>query len=195
MGRSRDVKKRALILVAAFRVFGRQGFSSATIKTIARASRVAPGSIYTYFRDKRQLFSAAVDEGWRLLLSELALLVRSEDPLDRRLDRLLDLSFQRLRESLPLVRGMLFEASRHRAFGRNLDRFGDIVVDILEEGRTRGVVRMETADWKQLVRVIMNGVLFSAAVAPEGATDEVLGAIRTSIRSLLLSRTSQGRKT
>jgi len=192
MGRSRDDKKRAGILVSAFRVFGRQGFASATIKTIARASGVAPGSVYTYFRDKRQLFNAAVDEGWRLLLSELAEVLTTDRPLAERLDLLLDLSFQSLRESLPLLRGMLFEASRLPAFRRNLDRFRDLVVGILDEGRKEGLFQTPTLGWKHLVRVVVNGVLFSAAVAPEGSTGEELEALKASIRSQLHSRMREG---
>jgi AcrR family transcriptional regulator len=192
MARAQDKRKRAGIVVSAFRTFGRHGFRSATMKSIARASGVAPGSIYTYFRGKRELFKAAVDEGWRHLLSELAELRDAGGPLAERLERSIDLSFQRLRESLPLLRGMLFEASRLKAFHQNLDRFCDGTIALVDQARKEGVVRIETPEWKTLIRVLISGVLFSASIAPETATEQVLRSLKASIRSLLGAHMDRG---
>jgi AcrR family transcriptional regulator len=48
-------ERRQQILTAAARVFADKGFDRATVRDIARAAWVAEGSIYNYFRDKREL--------------------------------------------------------------------------------------------------------------------------------------------
>jgi TetR/AcrR family fatty acid metabolism transcriptional regulator len=43
------------ILTAAIRVFAQKGYAAATIHDVARAARVAEGTIYNYFRSKEDL--------------------------------------------------------------------------------------------------------------------------------------------
>ncbi len=186
MARAQDSRKRSGIVESAFRAFGERGFRSTTMKTIARASGVAPGSIYTYFRDKRELFRAAAGEGWRVLLSELREALQTDRPLAERLDLLVELAFRKLKDSLPLLRGMLFEASRMQEFHRNLDRFCAVVVSLLEEGRRQGLLDVDDEGaWKGLVRVLVSGVMFTVAIAPEDATDREIRALKSSITALL----------
>jgi TetR/AcrR family fatty acid metabolism transcriptional regulator len=47
--------RRRQILTAAIRVFAQKGYAAATIDDIARAARVAEGTIYNYFRSKEDL--------------------------------------------------------------------------------------------------------------------------------------------
>ncbi len=54
--------RRRQILQAAVAIFGERGFQRATIKEIAGRAGVAPGTIYLYFKNKRQLLVAIVDE-------------------------------------------------------------------------------------------------------------------------------------
>ncbi|MGH2373508.1 MAG: TetR/AcrR family transcriptional regulator [bacterium] len=48
-------ERRRQILEAAVRVFARKGYATATIEDVARAARVAEGTIYNYFRSKEDL--------------------------------------------------------------------------------------------------------------------------------------------
>lgn len=58
MPRQFDDRKREDILRAALDVFGRKGFGAATVKDIAEPTGIAPGTVYTYFQDKVDLFSS-----------------------------------------------------------------------------------------------------------------------------------------
>lgn len=64
MGRGRRPKgegdPRDDILRAALRAFGRRGFDSSSIRTIARSARVNPALVYHYFRSKEALFREGV---------------------------------------------------------------------------------------------------------------------------------------
>jgi TetR/AcrR family fatty acid metabolism transcriptional regulator len=48
-------ERRRQILTAAVQVFARKGYATATIRDVARAARVAEGTIYNYFRNKEDL--------------------------------------------------------------------------------------------------------------------------------------------
>ena len=51
------------ILDAARRIFGKKGFSAATVDDIAGAANVAKGTIYLYFKSKRDIYFAALKQG------------------------------------------------------------------------------------------------------------------------------------
>ena len=58
----RSKKTRARIMQAAYKLFGREGFYGTNAKKIAAAAKVAIGSFYTYFEDKKSLFLELVHE-------------------------------------------------------------------------------------------------------------------------------------
>jgi len=59
--RERLARKRE-ILAAAERVFAQKGFHSATVDEIANQAELAKGTIYLYFKNKRDIFYTLVDE-------------------------------------------------------------------------------------------------------------------------------------
>ena len=65
MARPKDESMRQGILEAAFHMFGERGFGATTVKDLARSLNISPGSIYTYFAGKEDLFRCTVEEGWQ----------------------------------------------------------------------------------------------------------------------------------
>lgn len=61
---------RAAILDAAEGLFARQGFQSATIKTLARAAGVNTALLYYYFGDKQALYHAVLERAFGGLIAE-----------------------------------------------------------------------------------------------------------------------------
>ncbi len=57
--------RRDILLDAAARVFNSHGFASATIRDIATAAGMLPGSVYYHFESKEELFVAVHEEGIR----------------------------------------------------------------------------------------------------------------------------------
>jgi AcrR family transcriptional regulator len=51
--------RRAELLESARRVFGQSGFEKATMDAIARQADVAKGTVYLYYRSKRDIYDAA----------------------------------------------------------------------------------------------------------------------------------------
>jgi TetR/AcrR family transcriptional regulator, fatty acid metabolism regulator protein len=55
--------RTSALLDAARRVFGKSGFEAATIDEIAREAGVAKGTVYLYYRSKRSIYWAALQQG------------------------------------------------------------------------------------------------------------------------------------
>ncbi|WP_026402649.1 TetR/AcrR family transcriptional regulator [Actinomadura rifamycini] len=80
---NRELTRNA-VLNAAARLFADQGFTAATIDDVARAARVAKGSVYYHFTDKAHLFEAVFrDRQERLVRDVTAAAVRHPDPWPR----------------------------------------------------------------------------------------------------------------
>jgi TetR/AcrR family fatty acid metabolism transcriptional regulator len=62
MARPRTPDKRSRILEAAVRVFARKGYFGARVSDIAKAARVADGTIYLYFKNKEDILVSLFDE-------------------------------------------------------------------------------------------------------------------------------------
>jgi len=189
--------KRKEIIKAAFRVFGELGYQSTTIKNIAEAAGMAPGSIYNYFTDKEDLFKCTVQEGWADFLSEFEGLVKPDSPLEERLDELIERGFQKLKECLPLLRGMLFESSRLLGFHEDMALFCSYVERLIDEGRKQDLLDIpeDGGKWRKLVKVTVNGVLFSVALTPPDGTDREIAEIKNSLKRFITSKLLQGETT
>jgi AcrR family transcriptional regulator len=77
--------RRAQILEAARRIFARHGLEGATVDHIARAARVAKGTIYLYFRSKDEILKHAVHEDLDALGRETIPGVAGPGPIEDRL--------------------------------------------------------------------------------------------------------------
>jgi AcrR family transcriptional regulator len=190
MGRPASAGKKANILASAFRVFGERGFPRTTMKMIAQQAGIAPGSIYIYFRDKEALFKATVEQGWEQFLSELAREAVSDRPFRERLATVIDLGFGKLKEGLPLLQGMLFEASRRRLLHNKLDSLCRTLETLFTEAQpARGFGHGEDGQrWKTMIRVTVIGIMFSAALAAPERTDAELASLKSTVRRILEER-------
>ena len=66
--------RRKEILEAAQKVFAKEGFHQATIDEIAQEAELAKGTIYLYFKNKKELFYSLVEEKTEYLMN----LIRKE---------------------------------------------------------------------------------------------------------------------
>ena len=194
MARRSDGAKRAILVEKALEAFGDRGFRGTTIKRIAARAGVAPGSVYTYFKDKDALFRSSLDEGWDGFLASLDELAVSEGPFARTIDRLLDAGFAELARRLPLVRGLAFEAGRSAVLRGKIDELCRRVERIFAAARSQGALRpaVDPAAWRAMLRVTVSGILFSAAVAPPARVAAELRSLKTAVRGMVAARIGEG---
>lgn len=72
------------ILEAARRVFAKKGFSQATVEDIAEAAEVAKGTVYLYFRSKREIYLAALRQGILALKEETRKNLEAAQPVEEK---------------------------------------------------------------------------------------------------------------
>lgn len=63
--------RRGEIIEAAIGLFGRKGFSATRTEEIARAAKIAKGTVYLYFENKEAIYTAAVTHALRALHDEI----------------------------------------------------------------------------------------------------------------------------
>jgi AcrR family transcriptional regulator len=194
MARRSDSAKRAILVEKALEVFAERGYRGTTIKRIAGRAGIAPGSVYTYFRDKDDLFRSTLDEGWDDFLASLDELAVARGPFVRTIGRLLDAGFAELARRLPLVRGLAFEASRSDLLRGKIDELCLSVARIFAAARSQGALRpvAHPSAWRAMLRVTVSGILFSAAVAPPARAAAELRGLKAAIRAMVAARLGEG---
>ncbi len=108
----RDMPRKQAIMAAAAKVFARKGFRGATTAEIAREAGVAEGTIFRYFKTKKELFvglgSSLVVESLKDTMSEMA--AKSDE---ESLKSLIYNRLEMIRPNLDLVKVMFYEAQFH----------------------------------------------------------------------------------
>ena len=196
MARSRDEGMERRIIGAAMEVFGEQGFQATTLKDIAAGAGISTGSIYTYFKDKEALFQTAVLFGWDSFNADLAALAESGADREARLSFLLDRGFSSLAQALPLLRGMLFDASKQRLVEPQLERVIASIDRLLSPDRSEvsdDAIPLERSPRQALIRILVTGILFSAALGESKGAGERLDNLRFAVLAFLrLNRNLDG---
>ena len=75
------VRARQVILNAALRLYGREGYAAVTMRALAEEIGCSAAGIYTHFLDKNEIFSSLQQEGLRLI-AETITAETSNDPLE-----------------------------------------------------------------------------------------------------------------
>lgn len=74
-------QRRKMILAAAATVFAQKGYQRATVKEIAEQAGISAGTIYLYFKDKRELLLRIAEALVRAMTQDLLIQVpRDNDP-------------------------------------------------------------------------------------------------------------------
>ncbi len=126
------VEKRRAIVLAANRVFGRDGYMRATVDAIAREAGVSKKTIYNHFDGKESLFLTAALESTRELSEAITALA------DRHLRKILDLEAELVEFGVDRVRAVFTAGDEHAAIGRTIRaEVAHIPRDVLDAGPRR----------------------------------------------------------
>ncbi|MGQ3673718.1 TetR/AcrR family transcriptional regulator [Xanthobacter sp. TB0136] len=133
-GAGQDPEKRRQILAGARQMFLERGFDAASMGDIARAAGVSKGTLYVYFQDKEDLFSALVSNECGVTAELLFVLDSNEPDIAKVLTRL----------GTSFIEAMV--RPEHIATLRTViaigSRFPDIGVRFFEAGPCVGVRRL-----------------------------------------------------
>jgi len=187
MPRQLDDQKRDRILAAALEVFGTKGFSVATVKDVADLADVAPGTVYTYFSDKSDLFASVAQSNWDAFHAQMSrILGGPESPQEKALALVND-GMDRLASLHPLLRGMYSESLRHNVLAKNVNRVSSLLADNLIGALP------ESDPWRSISRdvllegfhILIVGMLFDVAMTPPDALDVKIESMKALLADIV----------
>lgn len=92
------VKTRERFIEVARQLFARKGVENTTMNDIASASEKGRRTIYTYFKSKRDIYNAVVEQETDIALSKLRMIVAKPIPADEKLTEYVDVHFETMKE-------------------------------------------------------------------------------------------------
>lgn len=187
--RRRKAARRSEILAAAREVFTTRPYDESSISDIASRAGCVEGTIYTYFRNKRELFDAVLESFFDALIVDIAPRFAT---IHGTRDRLRFLIARHLQISLddPGVGMMIVRESRGRSayFGSKLHalnrRYSRFLLQTLTDGVARGELRadLDTALARDLLFGGLEHWTFGEqgrhrAVDPSQVADSIVGML------------------
>jgi AcrR family transcriptional regulator len=131
---------RKRIAEAALRVFAEKGYHEATVEDVADRLGVSEGTIYLYFKRKRELFKAISDLGERDVAKLISSATESDDPVKRFFELGTDV-YDQYEPLSGLFVELLAEASRDASLRKlvrhNFDKDRETIQKFLVELRKR----------------------------------------------------------
>ncbi|HYF93014.1 MAG TPA: TetR/AcrR family transcriptional regulator [Symbiobacteriaceae bacterium] len=100
------------ILAAARQLFGQSGFRGTTTADIARTAGIAEGTIYRYYKDKKELLIACVEPAIQEIIRREKAIVRDGTPRDRLRRRMIE-RVRVVREHIGIFNILFTEGKHH----------------------------------------------------------------------------------
>lgn len=187
MPRHLDDRKRDRILASALEVFGAKGFAAATVKDVADRAGIAPGTVYTYFSDKVELFSSVAQNNWDAFHEQMALILEGPGSTQEKALALLEDGMDRIKFLHPLMRGMYSESLRHNVLSENVNRVTGLLADHLMPDLP------ESGPWSEFSRdellaglhILIVGVLFDAAMTQPDELDAKINGMKSTLANVV----------
>jgi len=143
-----DVAKKECILLEAARAFARWGFRKTSVDDIAKAAKVAKGTVYLACESKEDLFYQVLERELHAWVAEVAKMIDPSVPADELLVRMSHAGIAYL-DAHPLVQDLFFGKTSEllpalRARFQQLRALGSThVIEVLELGQRQGIFRPE----------------------------------------------------
>lgn len=140
-------KKREKILETATHLFATEGYEGTTIKKVSEAANISFGSVFTYFKDKEELFHTAVVEPLESFSHQvLDFHPDAENPiieLEKMIKNHIQL-FATINNYLTIVVQIVGQHQRFPDIFKELDEFHDIFREkvslLLQNGQEKGLL-------------------------------------------------------
>ncbi|MBC8366707.1 TetR/AcrR family transcriptional regulator [bacterium] len=144
--------KRERILNAAIKAFSSQGFYRTRITDIARAAKVADGTVYLYFESKEQLLAAIFNESMKSFMDMGRKEVLEVEDVEERLLLLLKLHLENIGKDRELATVFQVEMRHSAHFMKETSRaelreYLMGIQQVIEQGKDSGKFRADLDSW------------------------------------------------
>lgn len=143
------LKTRERFIEVARQLFARKGVENTTMNDIASASEKGRRTIYTYFKSKRDIYNAVIEQETDIALSQLRAIVAKPIPADEKLKEYIDAHFETMREVVSRngsLRAWFFRDVRKVDRARRIVSRKETILlqQILTEGVTEGIFEIDS---------------------------------------------------
>lgn len=143
----KDANKSNRILFAAEKVFADKGYHQATIAEIAKNADVAEGTIYEYFKSKRELLFSIPDFRFKDHINKLGEIFEIKNPI-RKLRRFIRYHFMLYLTQSNFSKIFLLHIQLNRKFYDShvyltFKNYLRTIEDVIEEGKKSGLMRSD----------------------------------------------------
>ena len=143
------LKTRERFIEVARQLFARKGVENTTMNDIASASEKGRRTIYTYFKSKRDIYNAVIEQETDIALSQLRAIVAKPIPADEKLKEYIDAHFETMREVVSRngsLRAWFFRDVRKVDRARRIVSRKETILlqQVLAEGVTEGLFEIES---------------------------------------------------
>jgi TetR/AcrR family fatty acid metabolism transcriptional regulator len=139
-------EKRNRILRAAIQIFSKKGFYNSKVSEIARASGVADGTIYLYFKNKDDLLISLFEEKMGEIVAEVRQRISAGKDACAKLQIFIENHMALLERDAGLFEVIQVELRQSNKFLKDYTpvkffEYLEVISDILEEGKREGTMR------------------------------------------------------
>jgi len=159
-------KRKNQILDAASRIFSKKGFSKANTDQIAKAANLGKGTIYRYFKSKKDLFLSVVDRGLDKLRDKILMEVeKTDDPL-KKIENAIRAYLSYFEKNKSLIGILIHEQSsfQKRIAKRYFEHYYgnvDRIKKNLKEGIKQGLIKdMDVNSIISVYTSMLNGLIY-----------------------------------
>lgn len=168
---ARAARTRAAILEAAEEIFAERGFAATRLEDVAERVGIRRASIVYYFRDKRELYEAVLEDVFDGLRSRIETALSSLDPLPERIEAGVSAWVDYVGGRPSLARLLLREvadgaAERDSALRRFTRPYFELIQKQVLDRPERGGERLAAVDPVHMASTIAGTSLFYVAALP-----------------------------
>ncbi len=157
------LKTREKLIEVARQLFAHKGIENTTMSDIANASDRGRRTIYTYFKNKREIYNAVIERESEHLVERLRGIASSDISATEKLMMFIDVRLQIVRETIdhqsdnPMLRTLFIREVKRMERIRNMaiEKELDLIQNILDEGLESGEFSPETVDSVYMAMLMM----------------------------------------
>jgi AcrR family transcriptional regulator len=188
-----DVETKSRILKSAMRLFAQRGFDATTTKELAEDAKVAEGTLFRHFTNKKAILIEVATQGWIELLTDL-LTELSEMGSYKAVAQVMKHRMMHMRENVDLLRVCFIEVQFHadlrdRIQLEVIDKMTDVAEAFFQTAMDHGIYRQQNP---RLVARVFLGMFTIASfsqntIADPGATTEELQSMAEGLADIFLN--------
>jgi len=155
------VEKKTEILLAAGRIFFKNGFEGTKIEDIAKEAGIGKGTVYEYFASKQQLFEEMIIFSQNTFVSEMQKVLAGGECIKEKFKLFARFMTEMIKEHIQIFDLMSNSKIIIREMGAIMHEFNlrmeEVLVGVVEEAKNRGELRSELKP--ELLTSVMMGTV------------------------------------